>query len=434
LPGYVVDPEDRLFCLDVDECAVSNGGCHQNCSNYIGGFECSCFDGYIEELSDPSRCERNPCDVANCSHQCAVTPNNTAQCFCYPDYVMIPSRPTECAVADVCHFLSGGGCDQECINLAPGDGYKCGCPLNGFKLGSDEKTCEPCTTGFYGPDCKFACVCDHGVCDRQDGHCDCDAGYMGVACNETCNSDYFGKSCRNPCTCRNGGQCNRFNGSCLCSPGWIGDDCGSKCSESFFGRGCLFPCRCQNGATCFHVDGLCQCASGYTGDICDTPCPEGSWGAYCTNNCTCQNGATCSTETGVCDCAPGYKGTNCAIQCDAGTFGEDCINPCNCLNGASCDHVTGNCTCLAGYTGLDCGRQCPEGKYGLDCESSCLCQNGATCDHVNGSCTCAVGWQGNACEIGKYYGLSVVNENRYPLLLNFYTYRFLSLQCDEEVG
>ena len=31
---------------DVDECSLLNGGCHHDCSNTIGGFHCSCYEGY----------------------------------------------------------------------------------------------------------------------------------------------------------------------------------------------------------------------------------------------------------------------------------------------------------------------------------------------------------------------------------------------------
>jgi len=36
------------LCADVDECEVNNGGCdqHANCSNTVGGFECTCRPGF----------------------------------------------------------------------------------------------------------------------------------------------------------------------------------------------------------------------------------------------------------------------------------------------------------------------------------------------------------------------------------------------------
>ena len=35
--------------LDINECAVNNGKCEQNCYNNIGSYWCSCQNGYILE-------------------------------------------------------------------------------------------------------------------------------------------------------------------------------------------------------------------------------------------------------------------------------------------------------------------------------------------------------------------------------------------------
>ena len=32
---------------DIDECAVDNGGCEQDCINTPGGFRCDCFEGFL---------------------------------------------------------------------------------------------------------------------------------------------------------------------------------------------------------------------------------------------------------------------------------------------------------------------------------------------------------------------------------------------------
>ena len=31
---------------DIDECALSTDDCEQICTNYDGGYECSCYSGY----------------------------------------------------------------------------------------------------------------------------------------------------------------------------------------------------------------------------------------------------------------------------------------------------------------------------------------------------------------------------------------------------
>ena len=32
--------------IDIDECAVNNGGCAHNCTNTAGSYHCSCLEGY----------------------------------------------------------------------------------------------------------------------------------------------------------------------------------------------------------------------------------------------------------------------------------------------------------------------------------------------------------------------------------------------------
>ena len=41
----------QVFILaDIDECAMAKDDCAHNCTNTIGGFNCSCRDGYeLEE-------------------------------------------------------------------------------------------------------------------------------------------------------------------------------------------------------------------------------------------------------------------------------------------------------------------------------------------------------------------------------------------------
>ena len=36
-----------ITCADVNECAISNGGCEHKCINKIGSYECSCNKGFI---------------------------------------------------------------------------------------------------------------------------------------------------------------------------------------------------------------------------------------------------------------------------------------------------------------------------------------------------------------------------------------------------
>ena len=45
-----------LFIPDIDECSTLNGGCHHQCNNSIGTFECGCDDGFELDTSDDQTC------------------------------------------------------------------------------------------------------------------------------------------------------------------------------------------------------------------------------------------------------------------------------------------------------------------------------------------------------------------------------------------
>ena len=38
--------QQEFFSADIDECLVNNGGCAHFCTNTIGSFECSCYQGH----------------------------------------------------------------------------------------------------------------------------------------------------------------------------------------------------------------------------------------------------------------------------------------------------------------------------------------------------------------------------------------------------
>ena len=41
-----------IFCTDVNECAIDNGGCEQVCNNTVGSYYCSCHSGYRLDVDD----------------------------------------------------------------------------------------------------------------------------------------------------------------------------------------------------------------------------------------------------------------------------------------------------------------------------------------------------------------------------------------------
>ena len=44
--------------VDIDECAVANGGCEHNCINTEGSFYCGCREGFVLE-NDGRQCGGN---------------------------------------------------------------------------------------------------------------------------------------------------------------------------------------------------------------------------------------------------------------------------------------------------------------------------------------------------------------------------------------
>ena len=63
---HVYHLKEKLFFLDVDECVLrrisgsntvaSLSGCHHECFNYEGGFECFCRNGFLL-MYDTKRCQ-----------------------------------------------------------------------------------------------------------------------------------------------------------------------------------------------------------------------------------------------------------------------------------------------------------------------------------------------------------------------------------------
>ncbi|NXM15839.1 CCBE1 protein, partial [Ploceus nigricollis] len=70
-PGYRYDRErhrnrEKPYCLDIDECAMSNGTlCSQICVNTVGSYRCECHEGYVRE-EDGRTCTKGDKGSGNC--------------------------------------------------------------------------------------------------------------------------------------------------------------------------------------------------------------------------------------------------------------------------------------------------------------------------------------------------------------------------------
>ncbi|XP_049534973.1 tolloid-like protein 2 isoform X2 [Anopheles darlingi] len=68
-----------VYFTDIDECAVNNGGCQQECKNTIGSYLCSCRNGYT--LHDNG----HDCKESGCKHE-IFSPHGQILSPNYPDY------------------------------------------------------------------------------------------------------------------------------------------------------------------------------------------------------------------------------------------------------------------------------------------------------------------------------------------------------------
>ncbi|KAM9309858.1 N-acetylglucosamine-1-phosphodiester alpha-N-acetylglucosaminidase isoform 1-T1 [Pholidichthys leucotaenia] len=128
-----------------------------------------------------------------------------------------------------------------------------------------------------------------GQGDCVDGHCRCQKGWQGTACDTMeCQFD-----------CGPHGYCTA-NG-CICDAGWRGMNCSQECLPGFYGDGCAQTCSCINGGSCDPVKGLCTCPPGFYGNKCEQVCPLGFFGQSCSQECRCDDLCPCDPQTGSCN-------------------------------------------------------------------------------------------------------------------------------------
>ncbi|GFO24162.1 fibrillin-1 [Plakobranchus ocellatus] len=278
LPGYELDATNTN-CSDINECQINNpcDTTNGDCSNLIGGFSCSCDDGF-QLAEDMVTCQA--CDFYKfgneCSETCACNETNTAQCLATNGTCVCSdgwAGPTCSENVNECEAPTSVDCgsNARCVD-SPGT-YRCVCDIGFFKT---NERCQPCDATSYGQDCSNTCSC--------------------VTVNTL--------------------DCNDTTGSCMCNSGWTGSNCSVDVNECDVGNYCPGP-----NDTCINLDGSaeCRCDSGFYRPTVTDNCED-------VNECldpdlnTCVHPRTCSNTEGsfTCVCKAGYLEINnvCTVNFD----------------------------------------------------------------------------------------------------------------------
>lgn len=243
-------------CQDINECWKGTSGCQQTCTNTVGSFVCSCYNGYQLGINGKSCEDVDECveGTAKCKDYCVNTVGSYS-CTCGEGFSLAADQ-ISCLDVDEC-FEMNGGCEQTCTNL-PGS-YTCACE-QGYQQGTDGKTCldiDECALEMSG--CSQNCQNKGGsfLCSCNEGF-DLDEDMRTCSDIDDCVSD----------VCYNGGSCidglNSF--SCLCSAGFTSTHCETDVNEcDIYNGGCQEVCTNTEGSfTCDCQDGHQLRADGYT--------------------------------------------------------------------------------------------------------------------------------------------------------------------------
>ncbi|WAR21595.1 FBN2-like protein, partial [Mya arenaria] len=419
-------------CIDINEC--ERNVCSQECTNFIGGFQCSCIDGYmLEGVSTCTECEDSYWGH-KCNNTCDCNDRGTVECSPYRGCVCEPGWSgsacdddvNECVVeqnicADVlklctnavgsysCHCIDGfqkdqtgscidaNECDNPSLNNCSHDcsntigSYSCSC-RPGYKLmNSLCQVSDPCKT-LSNLTCSGYCVVNNNITE-----CRCQHGFVLGEDDQRC---FDVDECQGSTTnmCDPVSRCINTEGSyvCECPVGTRLENDGrtcSECDEYHFGRNCLQECNCIKGV-CNSTLG-CVCDDGWTGPNCDVDEDECDLQAF---TCTMPNMHCVNLPgTASCQCLAGYHTDQTSGGCI--DFNEcldvlthDCAQICTNTNGSY------ECSCRAGFN--QNGKQCTaETECNTDQYSTCP-QN-STCVVASGDvmCKCPKGYSNTSTHV-----------------------------------
>ncbi|HWP05358.1 MAG TPA: EGF domain-containing protein [Polyangiaceae bacterium] len=179
--GYACD--NTLYpslCADIDECKSGIDDCdaHATCENQIGGFKCTCDDGYTgtgSTCTDVDECAgTNDCDAhATCTNQ-----TGSYQCECDDGYT---GTGKQCDDVDECSGTNDCDAHAKCTNQ-PGT-YKCDCNTGYTGTGKQCDDVNECSTTN---DCAADATCTNTPAGSYT--CTCKPGFAGNGKTCTQNS------------------------------------------------------------------------------------------------------------------------------------------------------------------------------------------------------------------------------------------------------
>lgn len=419
--------DNNSSCQDINEC--ERNICPQKCTNFDGGFRCSCLDGYhliesnvCEACSFPfwgSNCE-NICqcsgrgakrcdvvrgcicrdgwsgdtcdddidecdtltDICNDARKTCINYPGEYQCKCSQGYLI--NYNGSCEDINECSNKLLNNCSQTCTNIV--GGYTCGC-FSGYIYQNDtcqdidecvklidgcEQICEN-TLGFYNCHCQFAYDLndDRKTCTKMHDPC------LTIE-NLTCEHYCIAENTSVKCGCRKGFFLSSDRKTCLDI-----NECQSvelnHCSNVSFCQNTIgsYMCDCPIGSKLENDNRTC------------TVCDEFHFGKGCAYTCDCLHGI--NNKIQGCDCYSGWTGANCDIDQDECQHEDG-----RCLEtNTQCVNIPGSfqCICISGYfnnsgscididecnsTSNNCSQKCinTEGGYECDCETGFVFSNG----------------------------------------------------------
>ena len=352
---------DGFDCTDIDECMEETDNCDLNawCNNTIGAFECYCNDGWFGdgvECADSDECADN---------DMAMTVANVTDMLW---------DTNECHEDGFCtNALGGYNC--TCNDGYEGDGYNC-------------TNIDECAEGT--DECS-----DFADCTDNDGgyNCTCWLGYEGDGynCTEIDECTLKIAEMRAMAPPELVGQIAFCDPDAFCTNTDGGYNC--TCNEGFFGDGF----NCTDADECAHFD-IVTDMNGYTDDLYDSN--------------ECHPDSDCINTIGGynCTCLDGYRGDG--FDCDDIDECAEETDECHDL-GATCINLNGSYTCECDYGFFGNGFNCSDSN---ECGDDTMittsgiedplyfdneCDVNAACVNTYGAynCSCDAGYEGQGSTI-----------------------------------